>query len=76
MKYVVAGISFILIWLFSSFLIGLLMVIIIKPDRPVVVGVGFDWINFPGTIVGLFAGLHSAKATIRRANAKERKKVS
>ena len=73
MKYVVAGIAFILIWFFSSFLIGLLLVLIFRPDHHVVIGVGLDWINLPGTIIGFFAGLHSAKATIRRANAKERK---
>ena len=73
MKYVVAVVGFIFIWFFSSFLIGLLMILIFKPDHPVIVGVGLDWLNIPGTIIGFFAGLHSAKATIRRANAKERK---
>jgi len=76
MKYIVAVVGFIFIWFFSSFLIGLLMVLIFKPEHNVVVGVGLDWLNIPGTIIGFFAGLHSAKVTIRRANAKERKNES
>ena len=71
MKYVTAGIAFVLIWFGTSFLIGLILVFIIKPDYPVLVGVGFDWINLPGTIIGFFAGLHSARATIRKAKEKE-----
>jgi hypothetical protein len=76
MKYVVAGITFVFIWLAASFLIGLIMLVIIRPDHPVVVGIGFDWINLPGTILGFIAGLHSAKASIRAANKKSSKKNS
>jgi hypothetical protein len=74
MKYIVAVIAFVFIWFAVSFLIGLIMLAIIRPDHPVVVGIGFDWINLPGTILGFLAGLHSAKASIRAANRKSEKK--
>lgn len=74
MKYITAAIAFIFVWFVSSLLIGFILVLIIRPDRPVFIGIGFDWINLPGTILGLLAGLHSAKATIRTANAKASKK--
>ena len=74
MKYIVAGIAFISIWFASYFLIGLVSVFIIRPKRPVMRGVGPEWINLHGTIFGFLAGLHSAKETIRRANARAGKK--
>jgi hypothetical protein len=74
MKYIVAGIAFVFIWFAVSFLTGLVLVFIIKPQHPVLIGIGLDWINLPGTIIGFLAGLHSAKASIRAANAKAEKK--
>jgi len=47
---------------------------IIRPEHAVLVGVGCDWINLPGTIIGFFAGLHSARATIRKAKEKKEAK--
>jgi len=76
MKYIVAGIAFVFIWFAVSFLTGLIMLAIIKPDPPVVVGIGFDRINLPGTVLGFLAGLYSAKASIRAANKKSEKKNS
>jgi len=76
MKYVVAGIAFVFIWFAVSVLTGLVLMFLIKPDHPVVVGIGFDWLNLPGTILGFLAGLHSAKASICAANKKFEKKNS
>ena len=75
MKYVTATIAFLFIWLASAFLIGLVIAMFVKVDHPIMIGIGFDPLNLPGTIIGLLAGIHSARATIRKANAKAAKKA-
>lgn len=67
MKYIAAGISFVIIWFAVAVLTGLVLAFIFRPERPAVL----NWINLPGTILGFFAGLHSAKASIRIANKKK-----
>ena len=62
-------------WFTSAFLIGLGIAMFMKIDHPVALGIGFDRLNLPGTIIGLLIGIHSARATIKRANQKALKKT-
>jgi hypothetical protein len=79
MRYIVAGVGFALVWLMVAVLTGAAMVHVFPPQRDTgFVGIGFDWRNLPGTLLGILAGIHSWRASLRAAEKKDeerRKKV-
>lgn len=70
MKYVVAILGALLIWVLAAFLVSLALVIIATPPQ----GQQATWQVMAGTIVGLLAAVHSARATLRKADAKDKAK--
>lgn len=63
--YVLAAVEFLLVWYATALLVGLMMLILARPDRPAVIGIGSDLTSLPGTILGCVAGLRSARATLQ-----------
>jgi len=48
------------VWLMVAIIVGLIMVMIFPShEKLVMVGVGLDWRNLPGTILGFFAARQS-----------------
>ena len=49
-------------------LCGFAMFVLFPPKaQTVLVGIGLDWRNLPGTLLGLLAGIHSWRASLRAA---------
>ncbi len=74
-RYVVAAIGFLLVWFVVAIIIGFIMVLIfpVSGNRLAMVGIGGDWRNIPGTILGLLAGIQSFRASVRAAKKKDGK---
>lgn len=72
-RYIVGVIGFLLVWFVVAVVFGAIMAMIFpRPDERVVfVGIGLDWRNIPGTILGALAGIQSFRASVN-----ERKKQS
>jgi hypothetical protein len=64
-SYVFAAIELLLVWYTTALLVGLLMLVVTKPDHPGVIGIGCDLVHLPGTILGGLTGLRSARARLR-----------
>jgi len=66
-RYVVGVIGFLLVWFVVAVIVGTVMAMIFtRPGEDVVMaGIGLDWRNIPGTILGVLAGLQSLRASIR-----------
>ncbi len=73
MKYFTALFTFLFSFLGVAFIVGLALLLIFPTKGPAVVGIGLDWRNLPGTILGLWAGIHGWKTVMRKARAKEDK---
>jgi len=74
-RYAVGMIGFFLVWLTVAVVVGLGMTMLFpRPGGNVVmVGIGPDWRNLPGTVLGLFAGIQSFRASTReRKNKKDK----
>ena len=65
-RYVVGIIGFLMVWFVVAIVIGVVMMLLFPQtgDRAMA-GVGLDWRNLPGTVLGLLAGVHSFRASIR-----------
>jgi len=74
MKYIAAVLSFLLIWFLVGFLCTLAMAMLFPAGGQVVGGITFstDWRTWPGTILGILAGLNSAKAALNPKPKKEK----
>ena len=59
--------GFLLCWMLVAIIGGVAMLITFPPahGQHVMVGVGFDWRNLPGTVLGLLAGVHSFRASVK-----------
>jgi hypothetical protein len=66
MKYVAAVLSFVLMWFFVGFICTIVIAMLFPAGGPVVGGITIspDWRTWPGTILGVLAGIHSAKAAL------------
>lgn len=65
-RYIVGVISFFFIWFMVAVLVGLGVYMVFPPEGEVaMVGIGPDWRNLPGTILGLLAGIQSFRRSIR-----------
>ncbi len=52
-----------------AFITGLALLMLFPAEKPVVVGIGVDWRNLPGTILGLWAGVHGWKSVRKKEEA-------
>jgi hypothetical protein len=66
-RYIVGVIGFLLVWLIVAVVVGLGMAMLFpRPGGSVVmVGIGPDWRNIPGAVLGLLAGIQSFRASTR-----------
>jgi hypothetical protein len=65
-RYVVGAVGFLLVWLVVAVGVGLITALIFpSPGSRAFAGIGLDWRNFPGTILGLLAGIQSFRASVR-----------
>ena len=65
LKYIVAGISFVIVFVFVALIVGYIVAIIIRPEGSVTIGIGTRVYDLPGTLLGLFAGVYSWKTALR-----------
>lgn len=66
-RYLVGIVGFVLVASVVAVVVGFIMVLIFPPSgQRVMVGVGLDWRNLPGTILGILAGIHSFRASVNR----------
>lgn len=70
-RFIVGVIGFLLVWFVVAVLVGLAMAMLFprRGEQVVMVGIGLDWRNIPGAILGCLAGIQSF-----RASTKERKR--
>lgn len=77
MKYFLAIVSFLFSFLGVAIIVGMFVLVLFSPNPQLAfVGVGLSWKILPGTILGFWAGIHSAQVALRSAEDKERKRRS
>ena len=65
-RYIVGAIGLLLVWFVVAVVIGLGMAMLFPPSSGrSMAGIGFDWRNLPGTVLGLLAGIQSFRASVR-----------
>jgi hypothetical protein len=65
-RYFVGIIGLLFVWFVVAVIIGLGVAILFPPPGGrFMAGVGFDWRNLPGTVLGLLAGIQSFRASVR-----------
>lgn len=75
MKIFLAVFSFLFSFIGVAIVVGIVMIIVFPPSGSrAFVGVGIGWRNLPGTLLGLWAGIHSARVALRNAEHKARKR--
>jgi len=76
MRYVIVAIGFVLVWFVVAVVVGIVVVMVIGPKEPALVGIGIGGSlhNIPGTIIGFLVALHSARTSLRLSKEKAQKK--
>jgi hypothetical protein len=66
-RYIVGAVGFLLVWGVVAIVVGYVITFFVPPPHgeTVRLGVGLDWRNLPGTILGLLAGIQSFRASVR-----------
>jgi hypothetical protein len=66
-RYIVGVIGFLLVWFVIAVVVGFIMVLLFpRPGEHIAfVGIGLDWRNLPGEILGFFGGIGSFRASIK-----------
>ena len=66
-RFIVGVIGFLLVLFVVAVLVGLVMAMIFpRPgEQTVMAGIGLDWRNIPGAILGCLAGLQSFRASMK-----------
>lgn len=73
-RYIVGAIGFLLVWFVVAVVIGIGMAMLFPPPGDTfMAGISPDWRNLPGTILGLFAGVQSFRASVRGPKKKDDK---
>lgn len=74
-RYIVGVIGLLLVWFVIATIVGIGMAMLFpRPGQHVVmVGIGPDWRNLPGAVLGLFAGVQSFRASVRERQKKAEK---
>ena len=72
-RYAVGLIGFLLVWAVVAVVVGIVMAMIFPPTGSSFsfAGIGLDWRNLPGTILGFLAGLQSFRSSIRENGGKK-----
>jgi hypothetical protein len=67
-RYIVGAIGFLLVWFVVAVIVGFVVTFFVPPanGEHIMLGIGFNWRNLPGTILGLFAGIQSFRASVRK----------
>lgn len=65
--FIIGLIGFLLVWFVVAVVVGAIMGMIFTGpnEHAVMAGIGLDWRNIPGTILGALAGLQSFRASIK-----------
>jgi len=71
MKYFTALFTFLFSFFGVAIIVGLALLMIFPTKDPAVVGIGTDWRNIPGTLLGVWAGVHGWKTVMRKAREKQ-----
>ncbi len=72
-RYIVGALGFLLVGLLTAVLVGAAMFMLFPSRRHVVVaGIGLDWRNIPGTVLGLLAGWQSFRASVSGTKGKQK----
>ena len=71
--YIVGVIGFLLVWFVVAVVVGLVVTFFFPPTHGEMVrlGIGLQWRNLPGDILGLLAGIQSFRASVRMAQKKD-----
>jgi len=66
-RFIVGVIGFLLVWFVVAVLVGVVMAMVFpRPgEQLVMAGIGLDWRNIPGAILGCLAGFQSFRASIK-----------
>jgi Na+/H+-dicarboxylate symporter len=74
-RYIVGAIGFLLVWGVVAIVVGYIVTMFVPPPHgeTIRLGVGLDWRNLPGTILGLLAGIQSFRASVREPIKKDDK---
>jgi hypothetical protein len=74
-RYVVGVIGFLLVWFVVAVIVGLVVTFFFPPAHGEMVrlGIGLQWRNLPGDILGLLAGIQSFRASVREPKKKDAK---
>jgi hypothetical protein len=66
-RYIVGAIGFVLVWFVVAIVVGFVMALIfpVPGGGRIMVGVGAGWRNWPGTVLGLLAGIQSFRSSVR-----------
>jgi hypothetical protein len=71
-RYIVGAIGFLLVWIVVAAVVGYVVWMFFPPSteqragtQHIYIGIGLDWRNLPGTILGLLAGIQSFRVSVR-----------
>jgi hypothetical protein len=66
-RYIVGVIGFLLVWFVVAVVVGFVVTFFMPPanGEHIVLGIGLNWRNLPGTILGLLAGIQSFRVSVR-----------
>jgi hypothetical protein len=66
-RYIVGIIGFLLVWFVVAVIVGVIVGMIFPPPSGgyIFAGIGLNWQNLPGTILGLLAGIQSFRVSVR-----------
>jgi hypothetical protein len=66
-RYIVGGFGLLLVWFVVAVIVGTGMAMLFPHlgEHVVMAGIGLDWRNIPGTVLGLLAGIQSFRASVR-----------
>ena len=69
-RYIVGAIGFLLVSFVVAMMVGFIVIFFFPPanGERVMLGLGLDWRNLPGTVLGLLAGIQSFRASVRDPN--------
>jgi hypothetical protein len=68
LRYFFGTIWVLFVWLMVAVVVGFIILLVFPPSGGdnVVIGIGLDWRNLPGTILGFFAARQSWRTHVRR----------
>jgi hypothetical protein len=72
-RYIAGAIGFLLVWFVVAVVVGFIVTFFVPPanSQTVRLGIGIDWRNLPGTILGLLAGIQSFRVSVKGSKKKD-----